>query len=120
MEIAQRSEGTNILYVEQVSSLLTRFRKIIACAMLNQDFNSAREAYFSMPEEGKDSPLTKYLMFKVALQSGDEDLGIQNAPEVTGYAANKILKPPTAFQKYVRHRTKTISCFTAAYLKHNS
>jgi len=45
------------------------------CALGRQDPSSAREVYFQMSDVGKAAPLTKYLMYKVALRSGDTELG---------------------------------------------
>lgn len=50
-------------------------RKIIQCATSRQDYAAAREAYGKMTESGRDEPKTRYLMYKVALQSADMELG---------------------------------------------
>lgn len=50
-------------------------RKVIQSALTRQDYAGTREAYSKMLETGRDDPVTKYLMFKVGLQSGDMDLG---------------------------------------------
>ncbi|KAL2351922.1 meiosis protein SPO22/ZIP4 like-domain-containing protein [Cryomyces antarcticus] len=52
-------------------------RKIILCALGRQDVASAREAFYQMPESGKAAPLTRYLMYKVALRDGDPDLAAE-------------------------------------------
>ena len=49
-------------------------RKMILDALANGDTDTAREAYFAMPESGKAAPITKYIMYKVALRSGDAEL----------------------------------------------
>lgn len=54
---------------------LTLFRKIIQCALSRQDYAAAREAYNKMTDTGRDEPVTRYLMYKAGLQSGDMDLG---------------------------------------------
>lgn len=46
------------------------------CALGRQETSSAREVYFQMSDMGRAAPLTKYLMYKVALRSGDTDSGI--------------------------------------------
>lgn len=49
-------------------------RKMILLAFSRGDAPGAREAYFQMPENGKNAAITKYLMYKVALRSGDVKL----------------------------------------------
>jgi hypothetical protein len=50
-------------------------RKIIQCALSRQDHAVAREAYSKMSESGRDEPVTRYLMYKAGLQSGNTELG---------------------------------------------
>ncbi|KAF2848838.1 SPO22-domain-containing protein [Plenodomus tracheiphilus IPT5] len=52
-------------------------RKLIQCASLRQDWVAARAAHSTIPETGKDEPVTRYLMYKVGVQSGDFDLAAQ-------------------------------------------
>ncbi|KAH8730487.1 meiosis protein SPO22/ZIP4 like-domain-containing protein [Phaeosphaeriaceae sp. PMI808] len=52
-------------------------RKLIQCALSKQDYVAAREAYHLMPEASRDDPMTRYLMYKAGLQSGDVDLTIE-------------------------------------------
>ncbi len=51
-------------------------RKIILCALGRQDPACAREVYNQMPDAARATPMTKYLMFKVALRDGDTDYGM--------------------------------------------
>lgn len=53
---------------------LTYRRKRIYCALMRNDFDNAKTLYLGMSEAGKNEPMTKYLMFKVATRSGDENL----------------------------------------------
>jgi hypothetical protein len=55
--------------------IFTKCRKIIQCALTRQDYEAARSAYARMTETGRDEPVTRYLMYKVSLQSGDADFG---------------------------------------------
>lgn len=48
---------------------------MMTVALARGDATSAREAYYQMPESGKSAASTKYLMYKIALQEGDENLG---------------------------------------------
>lgn len=50
-------------------------RKLILCALGRRDLTSARELCLQMSEASRTAPMTKYLMYKVAVRSGDEDLG---------------------------------------------
>lgn len=45
------------------------------CALSRQDCQAAREAYSRIPEVGRDEPVTRYLMYKVGLRSGDASFG---------------------------------------------
>lgn len=49
-------------------------RKALLCALAEQKFAEAREAFFSMPESGQSAPESQYLMYKLALRSTDTDL----------------------------------------------
>ncbi|KAH9875282.1 hypothetical protein J1614_004773 [Plenodomus biglobosus] len=42
---------------------------------MRQDWAAARAAHSTMPDTGKDEPVTRYLMYKVGLQSNDLDFG---------------------------------------------
>lgn len=48
---------------------------MIQCALSRQDYAAAREAFNMMSDSGRDEPVTRYLMYKTGLQSGDMDLG---------------------------------------------
>ncbi|THY47967.1 hypothetical protein D6C98_06905 [Aureobasidium pullulans] len=49
-------------------------RKMMTVAVAKGDAAYAREAYYQMSEVGKASVMTRYLMFKIALQEGDAQL----------------------------------------------
>lgn len=44
-------------------------------ALSRQDYQAAREAYGRIPEVGRDEPITRYLMYKVGIRTGDESFG---------------------------------------------
>lgn len=50
-------------------------RKMMLCALADNDFDAAREAFFLMSEPSQGNPLSRYLLYKVALRSGDDALG---------------------------------------------
>ncbi|KAF2143242.1 uncharacterized protein K452DRAFT_167927 [Aplosporella prunicola CBS 121167] len=49
-------------------------RKTILCALARHDYVTARKVYFDMSDAGKAAPMTRYLMYKVALRQDDPDL----------------------------------------------
>jgi hypothetical protein len=63
------------MFPASLGQKLTDTRKIIQCALSRKDYEAARSAHAQMTESGRDEPVTRYLMYKVALQSGDADLG---------------------------------------------
>jgi hypothetical protein len=52
-----------------------KFRRIIMCCIQTKEYGKAAEVFNAMPESGKNSPLSRFLMFKVALRTSDDDLG---------------------------------------------
>ncbi|KAF2839609.1 SPO22-domain-containing protein [Patellaria atrata CBS 101060] len=70
--------STHRVFKNSGESNLSKFsRKTILCALARQDFGAAREAFFQMSDSGKDAPLTRYLMYKVAIKGGDTDLALE-------------------------------------------
>jgi hypothetical protein len=51
------------------------FRKLMQCALGRQDWTQARSYFFSMHETVQVLPTSRFLLYKVALRSDDEDLG---------------------------------------------
>jgi len=49
-------------------------RKLLLCALAKQDTNSARDTFASMSDTSKNEPMTRFLMYKVAIRCGDVDL----------------------------------------------
>lgn len=45
------------------------------CSLLRHDYPVARDAYNKIPDIGRDEPVTRYLMYKVGLRSGDISFG---------------------------------------------
>ncbi|KAM0409632.1 hypothetical protein ACHAPZ_000206 [Fusarium culmorum] len=52
-------------------------RRLVRCAISCEDPDSAYAAFNTMPKDIQDEPLTRYLMFKVALMSWNHELGRQ-------------------------------------------
>ncbi len=57
--------------------LLSQNRKIILCSIHRHDSATAREVFNQMSEAARTSPMTRYLMYKIALKDHDEALGPQ-------------------------------------------
>jgi len=57
-------------------------RKIMSLALLQNDSAAAREAFFQMPDSGKDAILTRYLMYRVGLYSQDEELTMSSLDKI--------------------------------------
>ena len=51
-------------------------------AMERNDFDAAREAYFTMPQSAQSENLTQYLVFKLALRCNDYDLASQSLESI--------------------------------------
>ncbi|KAF1989013.1 SPO22-domain-containing protein [Aulographum hederae CBS 113979] len=49
-------------------------RKLILCALGRHNLDAAREHWFRMTDVAKSAPITRYLMFKVAVRSQDDAL----------------------------------------------
>jgi len=78
LKIKPRSQGPFRATASRVWILIT-CRKLIQAALLRQDYTAAREAYICSPEFGRDEPITRYMMYKVGLKSGDVEFGRQSA-----------------------------------------
>jgi hypothetical protein len=50
-------------------------RKMIQCALSRQDYEAAREVHAKMSDSSRDEPVTRYLMYKAGLRSGDAEFG---------------------------------------------
>lgn len=48
--------------------LTDRDRKLLLCASATQDFNSARDIFGSMSDVAKNEPMTRFLMYKIAIR----------------------------------------------------
>lgn len=49
-------------------------RKLILCALNRNNTEGARQIFHEMPGSARNETMTRYLVYKVALQSGDHDL----------------------------------------------
>ena len=83
------------------------FRKAIAMATAKEDFDTARQAFFQIPETAKNESITRYLTFKLALRMSDYEF----ARESLNVIATHANRDPTflyacvleAQQSHMRH-----------------
>ncbi|TKA83433.1 hypothetical protein B0A55_00323 [Friedmanniomyces simplex] len=61
-------------------------RKAIAAALARNDTNTARQAFFELPETSQNESITRYLVFKVALRDDDHELASQCLSLITKHA----------------------------------
>lgn len=47
------------------------------CALARNDCDSAKAAYAGMTPDAQEDPITQYLMYRVAIRSGDSDIASQ-------------------------------------------
>ncbi|KAF2114687.1 meiosis protein SPO22/ZIP4 like-domain-containing protein [Lophiotrema nucula] len=57
-------------------------RKVILCAISRQDYAAARDVFSKMSDVGKNEPITRFLMYKMALHSNDFDFAAECLDEV--------------------------------------
>ncbi|TVY81885.1 Sporulation-specific protein [Lachnellula suecica] len=53
-------------------------RKLLLCALARKDISSARDIFGSMPLTAQNEPLTRFLMYKIALRSGELELAAES------------------------------------------
>ncbi|KAF1835983.1 SPO22-domain-containing protein [Decorospora gaudefroyi] len=78
-------------------------RKIIQCALLRHDYAAARDVYAKMQQSGRDESVTRYLMYKVGLKSGDVDF----ANECLDYVCRSSAKDATLLYACVMEAQST-------------
>ena len=54
--------------------MLTVTRKLLLCALARQDIGSAGEIFGSMSEVAKNEPMTRFLMYKIAIRCEENEL----------------------------------------------
>ncbi|KAI9792395.1 MAG: hypothetical protein M1816_002279 [Peltula sp. TS41687] len=85
-------------------------RKLILCALERQDTGLAREVFNQMSAEAKLAPMTQYLMFKVALRSGEKEF----AAECLDAICNNITDDATLLYACVLEAQETADKLVAA------
>jgi hypothetical protein len=76
---AQQSQAVtvNLDYLYGYAHELNLSRKSMTVALAKGDVTAARAAYHQMSENEKSAVMTQYLMYKIALQESDIQLGKQ-------------------------------------------
>ncbi|RAL61514.1 hypothetical protein DID88_009553 [Monilinia fructigena] len=57
--------------------------KLLLCALGRDDIDCARNVFCSMSDAAKEEPLTRFLMYKIAIRSGDVELAAECLEKVT-------------------------------------
>lgn len=83
--IFEKSGGLNmarisrsVTYVLAMEIIDTIRRKLLLCALARTDLGSAREIFSSMPDTAKNEPMSRFLMYKIALRCQDIDMAAEN------------------------------------------
>ncbi|KUJ18222.1 SPO22-domain-containing protein [Mollisia scopiformis] len=52
-------------------------RKLLLCSLARKDFGSAREVFHSMSNSARNEPMSRFLMYKIAVRGGDTELATE-------------------------------------------
>ncbi len=52
-------------------------RKLLLCSIARNDLDTARSIFFSMPAATQRDPMTRYLLYKISVRSGDRSLATE-------------------------------------------
>jgi hypothetical protein len=61
----------------RLNLLIFNYRKLLLCAIAKQDFSRARDVFGLMPDLAKNEPITRFLMYKIAIRCNEFDLAAQ-------------------------------------------
>ncbi|TVY21229.1 hypothetical protein LARI1_G000647 [Lachnellula arida] len=61
-------------------------RKLLLCALARKDISSAREIFGSMSAMAQNEPMTRFLMYKIALRSGDHELAADSLHIISSFS----------------------------------
>ncbi|KAG9232181.1 meiosis protein SPO22/ZIP4 like-domain-containing protein [Amylocarpus encephaloides] len=64
------------------------YRKLLTCALARQDQNSAIEAFTMMPETAKNEPMTRFLMYKIAIRFQLVELAAESLQLISSASTN--------------------------------
>ncbi|KAB8288201.1 hypothetical protein EYC80_010206 [Monilinia laxa] len=66
-------------------------RKLLLCALGRDDVDCARDVFVSMSDAAREEPLTQFLMYKIAIRSGDVELAAECLEKVTSCSEDPTL-----------------------------
>lgn len=76
---------------------LILFSKLILCGLERNDCSKAKEMFLALDESARNEPMTRYLMYRVALQTADTEL----AAECLAAIARAPSKDPKLLYAYM-------------------
>ncbi|KAH8811736.1 meiosis protein SPO22/ZIP4 like-domain-containing protein [Xylogone sp. PMI_703] len=96
-------------------------RKLLLCALARQDLQSARGIYDSMSEAAKDEPMTRFLMYKIAIRCGDVDLASECLEKVSLVSTqdSNLLYACVLDAQQVGNRDQAVKALQLVLEKHN-
>ncbi|CAD6499560.1 BgTH12-03671 [Blumeria graminis f. sp. triticale] len=69
-------------------------RKLLLCALAKNEINTAKEIFASMSEVGKNEPMSRFLMYKIANRCGDSEMAVECLHKISSAS----IKDPTLLQ----------------------
>jgi hypothetical protein len=91
--------------------LIKQNRKLLLCALGRQDIGSARDIFGTMSEVARDEPMTRFLMYKIAIRCGE----IEIAAECLQIISSSSSEDPTLLYaccldaQHVGNRSQTLA-----------
>lgn len=70
--------------------MLTCTRKLLLCALARKDVSSAREIFNSMSDSARNEPMSRFLMYKISIRSGDIELASECLQFISGTATKDL------------------------------
>ncbi|KAG4436689.1 hypothetical protein IFR05_007837 [Cadophora sp. M221] len=64
------------------------YRKLLLCANAKKDLGSAREIFSAMPSAAQNEPMSRFLMYKIAVRCEDQDLAAECLQIISSASAN--------------------------------
>lgn len=65
------------LLTKGMKHILTCLRKLLLCTLARKDVGSAKEIFNSMSDSARNEPMSRFLMYKIAIRGGDTDLAAE-------------------------------------------
>ncbi|RFU28018.1 hypothetical protein B7463_g8334, partial [Scytalidium lignicola] len=96
-------------------------RKLLLCALARQDIRSARGIFDSMSDTAKEEPMTRFLMYKIAIRCGDIDLASECLEKVSVVSTkdSNLLYACVLDAQQVGNRDQAVKALQLVLEKHN-